>query len=180
MYLCTRPDNDASKTCRFPYDVEISAEFEYNNQIEVNPNNRYELLPHIVGAKGPIYPTTGKGIGWFAARKHNLEIRQLVFLYSPAAPTAFSSFLILKWLSLILFLACPPPRLCPPRALPLRELLSSVHSRPLHVPPLRLLPSRALPLRSRQLFLLQRRLRMFCMFISFIKRRTFPTRKLCS
>ena len=65
MYLCTRSENYASKTCRVPYDVERSAEFEYNAQIEVNPNNRYELLPQIIGAKGPIRPTNGKGIELF-------------------------------------------------------------------------------------------------------------------
>ena len=62
LYLCTRLDNDVGKTCRVPYDVEISAELEYNAKIEVNPNNRYELLPQIIGAKGPIRPTTSKGI----------------------------------------------------------------------------------------------------------------------
>ena len=62
LYLCTRPDNYTSKTRRVPYDVERSAEFEYNAQIEVNPNNHYELFPHLIGYKGPIRPTNGKGI----------------------------------------------------------------------------------------------------------------------
>ena len=62
LYSCTRPENDGSKTCKGTYDTEISAEFEYNAQIEVHPSNNYELLPHTIGAKGTIRLNNGNGI----------------------------------------------------------------------------------------------------------------------
>ena len=40
--------------------------------MEVNTNNRYKILPHIIGAKGPIRPTNGKGIDVYAIFQKDL------------------------------------------------------------------------------------------------------------
>ena len=81
LYLCTSTDNDRSKIAGFHNCRFLDEDFEYNAQIEVNPNNRYELLPHIIGAKGPIRPTNGKGI-FTTARKSSQNTLRLVLSWN--------------------------------------------------------------------------------------------------